>query len=541
MEGVPAPDLQDVIDGTNIWKALLQTPLCPKINANGSFLKGSRKRGTLPGGDDNPSQDPVKGDLAKQPPAKQVRKSNLTEVPEGYYGGICPKCTVVVPNHTAKGCKAKAVAQNRGLLLLQTYTPECFREVQDAICEFLNALTSTTVCTVCDKPCSLSHNPLKCVRELEVYVQDGTLNWRIGRHRRKVNTCVHTDDRHQHNDYEEARQCYLKCKGAQAARKKEIQNLLNAGGNPCPRCGGVFADHTVARCVKYSYLMAGDDGFQDTLTDGAYIALERLEGLHDRLTVGVPEGMPCVSCAGNEIPHDYRGCLKRLKCKKGENGEWVSEPLGDPAQLPSGRFLTACTGCGSLVPDHQVGNCKEKRTMNYGLFYMLEKERPAIIVEARRQKWKYMNGALDLNEPCASCEGSLVREVGELLAFHDPELCLNRWVVYRTKEGELKFKLRTEEPVNHCISSQHTHTTWEAFLQCQEDWGEWQEAMGEIQQFRGNERRWCQRCTDYFVTHKVEECPREGRGNATLAKFLEAKDMGLFRLLRIVVRRLSKR
>ena len=145
--------------------------------------------------------------------------------------------------------------------------------------------------------------------------------------------------------------------------------------------------------------------------------------------------------------------------------------------------------------------------MNYGLLYMLEKERPEIIVEARRQKWNYMNGGLDLNESCASCEGSLVRGVGELLAFHDPELCLNRRVVYRTKEGELKFKLRTEEPLNHCISSQHTHTTWEAFLQCQEDREERQETMGEIQQFRGNERRWCQRCTDYFTTHKAEECP----------------------------------
>ena len=274
-----------------------------------------------------------KGIQGKQPPAKQVRKSNLTGVPEGYYGGMCPKCTVIVPNHMAEGCKARAVARNWGLLLLQTYAPECFREVQDAVCEFLNALTSTTICTVCGKPCSLSHNPLKCVKELEVYVQDGTLKWRLGKRGQKVNTCVRTDDRHQHDDYEEARQCYLKCKEAQAARKKEIQNLLNDGGNPCPRCGDVFADHTIARCVKYSYLVAGDDGFQNALNDGAYIALERLEGLHERLTVGVPEGTPCVSCAGNEVPHDYRGCLKRLKCKKGEDGEWVSEPPGRPSPV----------------------------------------------------------------------------------------------------------------------------------------------------------------------------------------------------------------
>ena len=64
--------------------------------------------------------------------------------------------------------------------------------------------------------------------------------------------------------------------------------------------------------------------------------------------------------------------------------------------------------------------------------------------------------------------------------------------------------------------------------------------MGEIQQFRGNERRWCQRCTDYFTTHKVEECPHEGGGNPTLAKFLEARDLRLFRLFRVVVSRLSK-
>ena len=107
--------------------------------------------------------------------------------------------------------------------------------------------------------------------------------------------------------------------------------------------------------------------------------------------------------------------------------------------------------------------------MNYGLLFMLEKQWPAIIIGARRQKWSYLNGGLDLKEPCKSCEGSLVRKVGETPAFHDPEQCLNRQVMYRTREEELQLKPRTKEPINLCIGSQHTHTTWEAFLQCQED------------------------------------------------------------------------
>ena len=101
---------------------------------------------------------------------------------------------------------------------------------------------------------------------------------------------------------------------------------------------------------------------------------------------------------------------------------------------------------------------------------MLEKERAAVIIGARRQKCKYLNGGLNLlKQKCESSDGSLVRKVGELQAFHDPEQCLNRQVVYRTKEGELKLKPRVDEPINCCISFQHTHTTWESFMQCQED------------------------------------------------------------------------
>ena len=103
MEGVTAPDFQDIIDGRNIWKVLLQTQSCTEINERSSSLEGSRKRDNPPGGDDNPNKDPAKGDPGTEPPKKQVRKANLKEVPEGFFGGICPKCTVVVPNHTAEG------------------------------------------------------------------------------------------------------------------------------------------------------------------------------------------------------------------------------------------------------------------------------------------------------------------------------------------------------------------------------------------------------------------------------------------------------
>ena len=77
-----------------------------------------------------------------------------------------------------------------------------------------------------------------------------------------------------------------------------------------------------------------------------------------------------------------------------------------------------------------------------------------------------------MNTVCQSCEGGLVREEGRRQTFHDPEQCLNRWVVYRMKEGALEFRLRANEPINRCISFQHTHTTWAAFMKCQEDWEE---------------------------------------------------------------------
>ena len=102
-----------------IWKEILQTPPHTKINANGSLLEGnSRKRDTPARGGEDPNQDTMKGNPGNQLPAKQVRESNLKEVPEDYYGGMCPRCTVVVPNHNAEGCQAKAISQNWGLLLL---------------------------------------------------------------------------------------------------------------------------------------------------------------------------------------------------------------------------------------------------------------------------------------------------------------------------------------------------------------------------------------------------------------------------------------
>ena len=133
--------------------------------------------------------------------------------------------------------------------------------MQDAICSYLNAQATTTLCTVCGKMCSLNHTLLRCAKELEVYAEEGTLKWWIGRRQRKVNTCVRTDCRHQHQEYEEAQKCYLQCKEAQGARRREIQNLLNERGNPCQKCGDVFADHTLANCVKHPYLTAGDNGF----------------------------------------------------------------------------------------------------------------------------------------------------------------------------------------------------------------------------------------------------------------------------------------
>ena len=121
-----------------------------------------------------------------------------------------------------------------------------------------------------------------------------------------------------------------------------------------------------------------------------------------------------------------------------------------------------------------------------------------------------------------------MRKIVEALAFHDPEQCLNRQVMYRTREGELELKPRMKEPINLCIGSHHTHTTWETFLQCQEDREEQLMMLGELRQFRGDEKRWCRQCTDFFAEHMTEECPREEGGNSSLVKLLEAKDVGLF-------------
>ena len=75
----------------------------------------------------------------------------------------------------------------------------------------------------------------------------------------------------------------------------------------------------------------------------------------------------CPSCTESDDHHNWRSCLKRMKCHRNPDGKWEMEPPGDPQGLPRGYQTNPCENCCIVVLDHPMDNYSHPEYCNFGV------------------------------------------------------------------------------------------------------------------------------------------------------------------------------
>ena len=131
----------------------------------------------------------------------------------------------------------------------------------------------------------------------------------------------------------------------------------------------------------------------------------------------------CPSCTVSEDHHDWRSCLKRMICKRNQEGEWEMQPPGDLQDLREGYKADPCENCCRIVPDHSLDNCPNPEFSNYGVrFAIVRGTRCLAQIGASRRS--YLNGILEIEALCPVCNWFIMRDVDGVMTYHNPETCL---------------------------------------------------------------------------------------------------------------------
>ena len=138
-----------------------------------------------------------------------------------------------------------------------------------------------------------------------------------------LNICV--KGFHTHQAYEEQLKC---AKGGDGGFTTigEFVRLEEKGAAPCPLCGDVFPTHESQDCLNYPYLLEGDQGFKAAYDTRAVAVVECLQAVLDRIEGKGDANDACPSCTESDDHHDWRSCLKRMICKRNQEGEWETQP-----------------------------------------------------------------------------------------------------------------------------------------------------------------------------------------------------------------------
>ena len=148
---------------------------------------------------------------------------------------------------------------------------------------------------------------------------------------------------------------------------KGFEELEKEGATPCPKCGDVFPTHPPEQCPNHPYLMAGDEGFKVAYDAQAAEVLDQLKAVASKTTGREDENTVCPACTVSETNHNWRSCLKSLKCRRNKHGVWQTEPPGDPQEIPKGYQGSPCKNCCTMVLDHFTGNCPRLELPNFGV------------------------------------------------------------------------------------------------------------------------------------------------------------------------------
>ena len=131
---------------------------------------------------------------------------------------------------------------------------------------------------------------------------------------------------HTHQTYAELLKCAINGDvGTQVI--KEFEKLAEKGATPCPRCGDMFPTHPPEHCPNHPYLNMGDQGFKAAYD--AWAILEWLWAVANKIAGEETVGTVCPFCTASDNKHNWRSCLKRMKCHRNPEGFWETELPGD--------------------------------------------------------------------------------------------------------------------------------------------------------------------------------------------------------------------
>ena len=107
---------------------------------------------------------------------------------------------------------------------------------------------------------------------------------------------------------------------------KKFRELKRKGTTPCPWCGDVFPTHGPEQCPNHPCLNTGDQGFKAAYDACIVDVLEQLQAMANRIDEGETAVDAYPSCTESEDHHNWRSCLKRMKCHRNPEGKWEMQP-----------------------------------------------------------------------------------------------------------------------------------------------------------------------------------------------------------------------
>ena len=100
-----------------------------------------------------------------------------------------------------------------------------------------------------------------------------------------------------------------------------------------------------------------------------------------------------------------------MKCRKGPEENWETEPPGDPRDIPGGYQANSCEKCCTVVPDHLANDCPHPESRNYGVRFAISRGEPYIVRAAGQPDRGYLNGITEIEELYPICNWFVMRKV----------------------------------------------------------------------------------------------------------------------------------
>ena len=161
-------------------------------------------------------------------------------------------------------------------------------------------------------------------------------------------------------------------------------------------------------------------------------------------------------------------------CQRSQDGEWETQPPGDPQDLPEGYQINPCENCCRVVPNHSLDNCHHLELTNYGVRFAII--RGARCIAPIKASWRgYLNGIVEIEALCPVCNWFIMRDVGGVVTYHNPKSCLKNCRMVLNEQGD-KWVIKIDDdkedessPLGLCAGGQHAHESWQEYKKCYAD------------------------------------------------------------------------